>query len=233
MLQPVRSKTTFSSIVKENRLLFVCFGIWIIVGGILLLTIFQGDAILFLNDHRTPFWNFFFKYGTRLAEEYIIIAVALGLAIFVRLRTAISFVLLALATVLVSSVAKAFFGHPRPYQFFNDLGMYENLTLIEGVRVNVGRGNSFPSGHTIAGFAIFLFLAFNSKYKHLGGVVFFSFAMIVGISRIYLVQHFLKDVYLGSVIGLLLAMFFYASQSRLGKKPWLNQNFLNLNKPKV
>lgn len=230
MLQAMQSRPTISSALKSNWLFILCFCIWIIIGGILLLNIFQGDAILFFNDHHTPFWDFFFKYGTRFAEEYVFISVAILLAVFVRFRTALGFLFMALATLIVSSATKSLFGHPRPFQFFTDLGIYDNLNLVEGVRVNVGKGNSFPSGHTIAGFAIYAFLAFNSKYKHISGLVFFSFAMMVGLSRIYLVQHFLKDVYLGSVIGLLIALYFYLLQYKLGKKPWLDRNLLNLRK---
>ena len=42
----------------------------------------------------------------------------------------------------------------------------------------------------------------------------FTIALIVGISRVYLVQHFLKDVYLGAIMGVLIAMGWYYIQAR-------------------
>lgn len=208
------------------------FCLWLIAGGILLAVSVQGDWVLYFNARRTPFWNVFFKYGTQFAEEYIFISIILLLALFVRFRMAIAFTLMALSTLIVSASAKQIFRHPRPLRYFTELGTNDELTFIEGVRVNMGL-SSFPSGHTLAAFAIYGFLAFNVGSKRVSGMAFFAMALMVGVSRIYLVQHFLKDIYLGSVLGVLLAASFFLLQEKLWKKPWLDQNLLNFRKAKA
>jgi undecaprenyl-diphosphatase len=56
-----------------------------------------------------------------------------------------------------------------------------------------------------------LFFRFNKKYS----IVVFLLAVLVGISRIYLLAHFKEDVLFGSFLGLISAMvaYFYYNKS--------------------
>ncbi len=57
---------------------------------------------------------------------------------------------------------------------------------------------SFPSGHSATAFSFFIALALlNPKYKSL----FVASALLIVISRIVLLQHYLSDVAIGSAIG--------------------------------
>jgi membrane-associated phospholipid phosphatase len=60
--------------------------------------------------------------------------------------------------------------------------------------------NSFPSGHTSAAFSLFICLALITPRKW--APLWVVSAWAVAYSRIYLSQHFLEDILLGSVIGL-------------------------------
>ena len=77
-----------------------------------------------------------------------------------------------------------------------------NLVFTEGVKVH--EYNSFPSGHSSAAFAMALALAFWFNNKAVSIVVILM-AIGVGLSRIYLQQHFIEDVIGGATIGLLAA----------------------------
>ena len=82
----------------------------------------------------------------------------------------------------------------------------EGFHFVEGVRVNTHY--SFPSGHTSTGFAFFILLALFSKNSFTK--VFLAFvAIIVGISRIYLFQHFFIDTYVGGMIAVFLTTITY------------------------
>jgi membrane-associated phospholipid phosphatase len=211
----------FYSTLRKNKSFTLLFLIWLISAVVLLSLFPKGHWIIWFSENRTPFWDTFFKYGTKLGEEWTIIGGVLIL-LFVRYRAAISLTLLSLAVLLTSGLTKKLFHHPRPLRVFRDEGIADMLTFVEGVHVNSGP-TSFPSGHTMAGFALFTFLALNSGHKNLTGIFFFVLAMIVGISRIYLVQHFLEDVYIGSFMGVTLALLFYYLQGKLGKKAWLDK----------
>ena len=65
---------------------------------------------------------------------------------------------------------------------------------------------SFPSGHTTSIFSICILLSLiinQKKYNY----VFFMIALLVGFSRIYLSQHFLMDVFVGSLVGSMITIF--------------------------
>ncbi len=59
---------------------------------------------------------------------------------------------------------------------------------------------SFPSGHSSAAFAVFVFLAFNTK-NMLYRTIFIASAFVVAYSRIYLGVHTIVDVAVGALIG--------------------------------
>jgi membrane-associated phospholipid phosphatase len=213
---------SLTALIRENSWYFIGFLIFLIVGAILLYTIDTGDAVIYFSERRSTFGDFFFKYGTKIGEAGIYFVIVFIL-LFVRYRYAIIVPLLGLSVSITTYILKDFFGHDRPSLFFRRLGQLDELTLIEGVRLNGGT-NSFPSGHTMSAFAIFTFLAFCWPMinKKLVGFLCFLVALMVGISRIYLVQHFLKDVYLGAIIGLFLSILWYYLAS-LPKRPWLDK----------
>jgi membrane-associated phospholipid phosphatase len=70
--------------------------------------------------------------------------------------------------------------------------------VVEGVHLRTAM-NSFPSGHTSAAFALFACMALISPRKW--APLWITAAWAVAYSRIYLSQHFLEDILLGSIIG--------------------------------
>lgn len=178
-----------------------------------------GDFVWFFNDRRSHFADWLFVYGTKLGEPIGFILAALGL-LFIRLRYTLALPLVGFSVSLVSFPLKRFFHHDRPLAFFEDAGLEDFLLFVEGVKVHSGP-SSFPSGHTMAGFALFTFVALCVPAKKWGGTLFMLLALIVGLSRIYLTQHFFKDVYLGGAIGVLLGVFWYYLQA-LPQASWLD-----------
>lgn len=214
MLNYSFSVPSFSAAVKktirDNALFLFLFLIYLIIGGISLLLLEQGDLLIYFSENRHPFLNTFFKYGTKLAEEWAFLGITF-LFLFIRLRYALLIPIIALLVTIVSFLGKSFFQHPRPMTFYKQLGIFQDIELVEGVYVIKGL-TSFPSGHTMAGFALFALVAFCIRLKKGMAVLLLFLAITVGLSRIYLVQHFLKDIYLGSILGVLLAILVYSGQ---------------------
>ena len=208
---------------KENLGFLIPF-LWFLLGGaILLFFIEKGEVILYLNENRTEFWTTFFCYFTKVGEEWSYILLALLFAYFINYRAAFSLALAGLLTGVVSFLLKTFFAHPRPKTFFWKSGMLDQINLPQGYDLYNGL-TSFPSGHTMSAFALFGLVALSLSGRNFLGLCLFVIAFLIGLSRIYLFQHFFEDVFLGATLGTLIAIFL----KYVLKKPWfLPKEFWN------
>ncbi len=182
----------------------------------------QGSLLLYFSENRQIYTDLFFKYGTKMGEEptYLFLTLA---CLFIRFRYSLFIPLIGIVVTLVAYLAKSIFLHPRPSIYFRELGILDTIQPVEGVQLLSGL-TSFPSGHTMSAFALFSFLAFVFPKKGAYNLVFLGIALLVGISRIYLVQHFLKDVYLGAIMGVLIGAGMYVLQKQWldNEEHWLN-----------
>lgn len=101
-----------------------------------------------------------------------------------------------IGTIIVYPL-KHLFAHPRPLTVFAEAGV--ELPTVAGVSLHAW--NSFPSGHTVAAFALMFGLAAMLP-RWWQKLLCFVVAALAAYSRIYLSQHFLDDVVAGSVIGI-------------------------------
>ncbi len=219
-------------IIKTNHSFFIAFLIFIIIGGVALFNIEQGEAILFFSDNRFSFGNYFFRFFTKLGEEPIYILLV-TIFLFMRFRYAILIPIVGVVSLVTSFGLKMYFSHDRPFRFFTKNEYIDQINLVEGVDLYSGM-TSFPSGHTMSAFAVCSFVAFLFSKKQNFGLLMFFCALLIGISRIYLVQHFLKDVYLGAILGVLVAMIVYWIQIKFpyNEAKWIDRSFSLETKPK-
>lgn len=193
-----------NTILKDNKWFFLPYLLLLIITATSLSFFNKGDFLLILNDGHHPALDTFFKLTNYLGEAMLFIVVLLVL-LFVRLR----YFLLGLSTLLVAggavqSLKHYVFNHmPRPYLFFEQV---TQLYFVPGVKVY--KHFSFPSGHTTVAFALFCFLALITPNKKLG-LLFLMCAVLGGMARIYLAQHFLMDVFAGSILGSTIALIMY------------------------
>ncbi|MEZ5038653.1 MAG: phosphatase PAP2 family protein [Saprospiraceae bacterium] len=202
---------------RHNRLFWIAFSLFFILGGILLMLINKGDAILYFNGQRSPWGDLFFAYFTKAGEQFAYLALLLIL-LFVQYRYALILPLIGLSVTLVSALSKYIFSHPRPALYFQQEGLLGLIHPVAGVALH-GGNTSFPSGHTMSAFALYTFLALSLAYKRSLSLVFLLFAVLVGVSRIYLVQHFLEDVVTGAAMGAAIGVLWYHWQYRLFPMP--------------
>jgi len=221
----------FRKIFRENYLFFIFFGLYLLAGSVLLFFIETGDLIKFFGAHRSEGLDTFFKYFTKVGEEwsYILLIIIL---LFVRFGDALFVLLLGGMVTVVSFGLKKIFAHPRPISYFKSIEEWDSIQVVEGLHV-IGGMTSFPSGHTMSGFALFGFLALLSKNKTWAGVLMFVIALGVGISRVYLVHHFLKDIVFGAFLGVLIAILFHWLLDKyIWRKPshFLNRSLIKQSK---
>ncbi len=70
--------------------------------------------------------------------------------------------------------------------------------------ISVPHDYSFPSGHTLAAFETAASIFFADRKW---GAAFFAFAILIGLSRMYLFVHFPTDVLSGAALGIFIAWF--------------------------
>lgn len=201
------------------------FVILILAGLFPILFLEKGTIVLYLNrEFYDSTIAIFFKYITFLGDGILIGVLFIG-AILYKYRYAIIVAISALAQLILVHINKQilFHGLPRPKAFFNELGT--KLQMIEGVKVH--SYNTFPSGHTATAFSIFFILSIMIERK---GLTFFFFllAVLVGTSRIYLLQHFFIDAYFGAIIGVVSVLVALFIDNKLfAEKEKLNNGLLN------
>lgn len=213
-------------LLNQHRYFFVPYLIFLVVTGGALLLIKRGDEVIFIDSHHTPFFDAFFFYVTKLAEAPAFIMVLL-LILFGGFGNGI---IVALAYGVVAGVVQflklvVFEDQIRPALYFSNAVPLHYVNGLDNALYH-----SFPSGHTAIAFTLGLSLCFVTRNK-VASFFFFILALLVGLSRIYLLQHFMRDVFAGSLIGVFITtwLFHYIRNSnRYQKIAWRDKRiFIN------
>ncbi len=161
----------------------------------------QLDATLFFSAHRTMAGDFFFKWTTLLGEAYPFISLTFYFFFKKQRPTALKMAIVGILVLIPIGILKEFFSYDRPATIIENLGYLPSFHFVKDVEILRG-ATSFPSGHTAGAFAVWSLLAFQFCRKKTLQLVCLLIAIFVGISRVYLAQHFPQDVLFGSAIGI-------------------------------
>lgn len=208
------------SLIKANLSFFIPYALFLVASVILLLTFSKSEIHITANCWHNYSFDFFFKYFTWLGDG-LTAAVLIVILLFISYRK--FFVLLSstITSSLIVFVIKRYVinPNPRPLKYFE--GLCE-LYLVPGV----GMRNwlSFPSGHTTVGFVLFLFVALSVRNVWVKTLCFLC-ALFVGLSRVYLSQHFFVDIVAGSFIGSFVLLLFWVYFSRFSQT-WLDGSLI-------
>jgi membrane-associated phospholipid phosphatase len=198
----------------------------------LLFTYPKLELHLLMNSCHTAFLDTFFKYFSVLAEWPLYVLALLPL-LWKKYRMTLFFGLSELFGGALVQILKHLFTMERPASAFErcpDLV----LPLVQGVELH--HSNSFPSGHTSTFFMFCTCCALLLVYHYqvsgklnnrrtllwvdLAMVGLLALAVLGGYSRVYLSQHFLMDVSMGSFIGVVTpCVLFYFLRDK-----WLKPN---------
>jgi len=211
---------SFRDALIENKYFFIPLLIFSIIGLIIIIQIPKGDVLLWVNSYHNSFLDIYFLTFSAIGSGIYFLFLLIILAFF-SIRYIIFGLIMFLGSGLIIQILKHSFLMPRPSAWFES-DVLLGLNLVEGVKLYSKL--SFPSGHSASGFAIFLFLAIIIKNKYLGAF-FFVLALSVAFARVYLVQHFFIDIYFGSIIGAVSALYFYVlieSNAYFKNAKWFN-----------
>ncbi len=125
---------------------------------------------------------------THFAEEAQWIIAAIIVLLFRRHFFPLLLAAFAISTLLAQGIKNVLPEQARPSKAIADASLYHS---VKGMVLHTV--NSFPSGHTTAAFTLFLIVCLFIHKKWIIPVGF-AYALAVGYSRVYLAQHFPKDV---------------------------------------
>lgn len=179
------------------------------------------DTTVKLQDHIPKRFDQYFSYLSLLGSA----EVTIGFCAVMILLALVRFKWLAILgwlMIIPASMAEVFgklvLFHPGPPVFFHRTSLFTHLPSFY-----VHTDFSYPSGHmtrTIFIVTIFLVLFIQSKHfllKYTGTLFLIGLAILMGVTRVYLGEHWISDVIGGSILGA--GMGFFASVLILpGKK---------------
>ncbi|SEJ10329.1 PAP2 superfamily protein [Dyadobacter koreensis] len=185
------------------------FLIWIVL-SIIQLLFTQNFIFLFVNKHWTPFADIFFKTCTHIGDGVFILVSGLVAALFSYRLAVKIFLSYAISGIVVQFLKQMVFAEIyRPPKILASL--LPVLHKVEGVQLY--HFNSFPSGHTTSAFALFTVLALECKSSLIKPFLLIP-PLLVAYSRIYLLAHFLGDVYVAAFVAIPVSVlvYFYMNQ---------------------
>lgn len=190
----------------------------------------KPELHMLLNSHHTSLQDTFFKYYSLLAE-WPLYALALLPLLWKKIKITVFFAMCELSGGAILQILKHTISTDRPVSVFEHYHDFV-LPLVQGVKMY--HSNSFPSGHASTFFMFctccMIILACHhcrkGKPHSLRTQILFNTSLLLllvlaavgAYSRVYLSQHFLSDVCVGSIIGFITPfLMFYLCRDRILK----------------
>jgi membrane-associated phospholipid phosphatase len=213
-------------LIKKNKLFYILTAVFWAVCVVVLLSMYKGRPLVLINSLHQPVLDYFFFIATYIGDGLFSVCFLLCIFLFVNMRKSIVITIVFLLVVAVVQYFKnvLFDGEPRPFVYLQGT---EGLYYIPWLEIH--RFNSFPSGHTAQAFCFALCLCFyDVKKKYTTWL--FILALLTGLSRMYLMQHFLADVFAGSLIAVSLTTLVFPLleyRKSILQRPGLDQSLIS------
>jgi membrane-associated phospholipid phosphatase len=167
---------------------------------LVILSLYAFDTVethLFINQFTTDILDAIMSKTTHLGDGLFMIILTI-VCFFFSARYFFNFTLTGLMIMPIVYVLKRYFESQRPFSIFSQLGRLDEIYIPEQETIN--QLYSFPSGHAAIAFSMGVTCALLSK-KTKDKFLWLFLAVFVSSSRVYLSQHFLEDILVGSILG--------------------------------
>lgn len=182
---------------------------------------FDMSVFAFFGEHiQSAFMNVVAEFITFFGGSAFVIPMAVVGAILIAFKKtrkfgmAVLFAVL-IGTILTNLVMKPHFNRPRPYLYYADNPIF--MAWHEFAGGHIESEKSFPSGHTTAAFELGVAIFLVMKNKKVAWI-FPVFSALIGLSRIYLMVHYVTDVIGGVFVGVFAGIMGYLIMKAIIKK---------------
>lgn len=191
------SRQTILSDSSIRNFLFMTLGVFLISAPLLFFP--KENPTFWLNKWHSPFLDHFFFYITYLGDGLVFIPVFIFLLCRNYVLSGFFVFFVAFEAVIVQVLLKkGIFAHlDRPLGYLQD---FDLLHQVYGVDLH--SLHTFPSGHTQSVFLVAFFLVLALRKRMGVNILILILAVLTGLSRVYILQHFLIDIWFGALIGL-------------------------------
>lgn len=215
------------SIIQDNKIFFILQLLLFLLGSYPLLVYNKVTLLLQLNSYNHSFFDYFFYYITFLGSN---ITYVFFMALLVVMKQDNRTLLIGISSFgMMSAIIQGvkrieFFEQLRP---ITSIPAETSLHLVGGI---IHKSYwSFPSGHTGAFFTIVWLIHLLAPVKPWWFSIFLCLlACIVAYSRLYLCQHFYRDIYVGALIGTCITISAYTFLKHWQGPAWLDQTPLDV-----
>lgn len=188
-------------LIKPLNLYNYTIFLYVVIALALPIVLPQGFEVLYLSSNYSNAVNLFFTYITKFAEWPGILFFAVVVLYFNRSKS-FPFAIACLLTFAAISFLKqiAFPSSPRPrlWASLHQIQIPETASSL--------MQHSFPSGHTAFAVCMFFCLSVLFQKKNFS-LIFAVLAILVALSRVYLMAHFVIDTAIGAMLGLFFGIF--------------------------
>jgi membrane-associated phospholipid phosphatase len=206
-------KISIKDVLQRIRLFFILYLILLCACLIIKLTFTREQIYFAVNNFNYPWADYIAPYVTDIGLGLTTIVIAVILALFNYRKAFLlgtAYAITSLFAQLIKHIVKA----PRPKLYFHD--QLSHIHFVKGMYIDMN--DSFPSGHTVTAFSSAVVITYLLKNKN-WSVLLLAVAILVGYSRMYLSEHFFEDVTGGSVLGVIITVFWI---TWLDSKPFLH-----------
>ncbi|MGE3277275.1 MAG: phosphatase PAP2 family protein [Vicinamibacterales bacterium] len=165
---------------------------------------FDSGLLAFITSHRVPWLDAVFITASAIGGKgFVWLVVAAIAALYPRHRASAWRVVLALSLtyLVVDGMMKPLMWRDRPFDVLPDVAVIDTRPI----------SSSFPSGHAASAVAGALAV---SRIWPAAAPAWWTVAVLIAVSRVYVGVHYPSDVIAGALLGLLIGLFALGGRHR-------------------
>ena len=165
--------------------------------------------MFFRSAHRSANVDAVMITATSFGDVSTLLVIAVILTIIRRTRKmGMIFLTTIVVTAILVMYIKPLIGRSGPpYKFEPDLRLPQHFIIEDDSMLPSVRNLSYPSNHLAIATSFAFIIGFGlNRRSRIAGSIIWSFPIIIAITKLYIMQHYLTDVISGAILGLVISI---------------------------